>query len=119
MQGHAKIDLPRTAVENGANAHDLPLMLLRYPHNLAHRTSSGGDILDHQHPFPRCHRKSTAQGHDPALTLAKDGPHPQGPGYFLPNDNTAHRWRDHHIHRGAMKAVRNPASQGLRMLGIL
>src|SRR5207248_10883 len=80
MQGHAKIDLPRTAVENGANAHDLPLTLLRYPHNLAHRTSGGGDILDHQYSFPRRHREPTTQGHDPSLTLAKDSPHPQGPG---------------------------------------
>src|SRR5262245_66458078 len=119
MQRHSQVDLSGTAVEDRSDPDDLPLTLLSYLHDLAHRTTGGGDVLDHQHPFPRRHLEATAQGHDAALTLAKDGAHPQGPRHFLPNDNAADGWRDHHIHRCAMKALRNPAPQGLSVLGVL
>src|SRR5262249_61715301 len=92
MEGSARTDWPRTPVEKDTNTEVLPLTLRGDPHNLAHRTAGGGDILDYQRPFARHHRKPTAQGHDSSLTLAKDGPHPQSPGHFLPNDNPAHRW---------------------------
>src|SRR5262249_41938143 len=96
MQRHTQVDLAGTAVEDRADPDNLPLALLCYLHNLTHRPTRSGDVLNHQDPFPRYHLETPAQRHHAALTLAENGAYPQGPSDFLSDDNPAYGWGNHH-----------------------
>jgi hypothetical protein len=119
MPWHAEINTPSTAVENGADPYDNPLLRLDEADNLTHGPAGSGDVFYHQYPLVGGNGEPTPQGHHPAFAFSEDRPYAQGSSHLMANDKTPNSWRGDGINGLVVERGREPLAERLGVLRIL